>query len=83
MSATCMKEGQTMTKVLISGYYGFDNAGDDAVLYGIISSLKKIDPLIEISVLSNHVEETKRLFQIPAYDRWNIKEILKQISKVD
>lgn len=72
-----------MSKVLISGYYGFDNAGDDTVLFGIISSLQKLHPTIDISVLSNKPKETTALFGIPAYNRWRFSEILKQLSKTD
>ncbi len=78
-----MKEGSFMTKILISGYYGFDNAGDDAVLYGIISSLKKIDPNVHLNILSNQVEKTSQLFDIPTYDRWSLLEIIKQIMRAD
>jgi polysaccharide pyruvyl transferase CsaB len=72
-----------MAKILISGYYGFDNAGDDAVLFGIISSLKKIDPTIEIAVLSNQPEKTEQLFQVPAFNRWSFNHIFSQIRKAD
>lgn len=72
-----------MSKVLISGYYGFDNAGDDTVLFGIISSLQKLYPAIQISVLSNKPKETTALFGIPAYNRWRFTEIMKQLRKTD
>lgn len=72
-----------MTNILISGYYGFDNAGDDAVLYGIISSLRKIDPYVQIRVLSNQPEKTKELFNIPAANRWSYADIYREIKKSD
>lgn len=31
----------TNKKILISGYYGFDNSGDDAILKAIVKDLKK------------------------------------------
>ena len=31
-------------KVLLSGYYGFDNAGDEAVLFAIIQALHAAVP---------------------------------------
>jgi len=72
-----------MPKILLSGYYGFDNAGDDAVLYGIIFSLHRLNPKIEITVLSNKPETTRELFKIKAYNRWNIKEVIAQIKQAD
>ncbi len=29
-------------KILISGYYGFDNSGDDAILKAIVKDIKRI-----------------------------------------
>ncbi|MEW9670778.1 polysaccharide pyruvyl transferase CsaB [Ammoniphilus sp. 3BR4] len=72
-----------MKKVLISGYYGFDNAGDDTVLFGIISSLRKHHPAIDIAVLSNKPRETTALFGIPAYNRWSFSTILRQLKRAD
>ncbi len=77
------KAGLPMTKILISGYYGFHNAGDDAVLYGIYSSLRKLDPTVEVTVLSNSPEETMQLFQIHAVNRWNALDIVKEIRRAD
>ncbi|MBO8170325.1 MAG: polysaccharide pyruvyl transferase CsaB [Bacillaceae bacterium] len=72
-----------MARVLISGYYGFDNAGDDAVLYGIISSLKRHLDRVEISVLSNKPDETRKRFGIPAYNRWKPTEIITRVKHCD
>lgn len=72
-----------MPRILISGYYGFNNAGDDVVLYGIISSLRREQPHISLSVLSNQPKRTTSLFGIPAYDRWNLKTIISELKKSD
>ena len=72
-----------MSRILISGYYGFNNTGDDTVLYGIISSLKKLDEQIELAALSNKPKETEELFGIAAYNRWNMSEIMREIKKSD
>lgn len=72
-----------MSKILISGYYGFHNAGDDAVLHGIITSLHKKEPSLHLGVLSNQPEKTEKLFRVRAYDRWNLSEVVKTIKKYD
>ena len=43
-----------MAKVLISGYYGFSNAGDEAMLTAIVDSLKREAPDTVITVISGH-----------------------------
>lgn len=72
-----------MAKILISGYYGFDNAGDDSVLFGIISSLMLKDSTLEFSVLSNKPDKTNRMFGVSSYNRWNLLEVMRQIKKHD
>ena len=41
-----------MSKILISGYYGFANAGDEAMLTAIIESLRQVEKNVELTVLS-------------------------------
>jgi len=72
-----------MPRILISGYYGFNNAGDDVVLYGIISSLRREQPNISLSVLSNTPEVTTSLFGVPAYNRWKLSTIVRELRKSD
>ncbi|WP_019120248.1 polysaccharide pyruvyl transferase CsaB [Brevibacillus massiliensis] len=72
-----------MPRILISGYYGFNNAGDDVVLYGIISSLRREQPNISLSVLSNQPARTTSLFGIPAYNRWRLSTIVRQLKQSD
>ena len=38
-------------KVLLSGYYGFDNAGDDAVLFAIVQALRETIPEVDHNVV--------------------------------
>lgn len=70
-------------KVLLSGYYGFDNAGDDAVLFAIIQVLKETIEHVEITVLSNQPEKTAEQFQVKAVDRWSKGGLLKAIKNCD
>ena len=73
--------GKKGPKVLISGYYGFDNCGDEAVLLAIVHCLKTLIPDIRIVVLSNNPKKTKALYTINAVNRWNpIRLALELIS---
>ena len=47
-----------MSKILISGYYGFANAGDEAMLTAIIESLRQVEKNVELTVLSGNPEDT-------------------------
>lgn len=46
--------------VLINGYYGFDNLGDEAVLSSIVTSLREANSDASICVLSAAPEKTSR-----------------------
>jgi len=72
-----------MPRVVLSGYYGFDNAGDEAVLHGIVTALKKIDPEIDITVLSNAPLRTAGEYGVGAVDRWSIKEVAGAVKESD
>lgn len=70
-------------KVVISGYYGFDNIGDEAILKSIIMALKEQDENIEITVLSSNPIETKRNYNVNAINRWSINSIYKELLNSD
>ncbi|WP_373598489.1 polysaccharide pyruvyl transferase CsaB [Paraclostridium bifermentans] len=70
-------------RILISGYYGFDNSGDEAILKSIISDLREINSKIDIVVLSNDIEYTERRYKVKAVDRWNIFRIYKELKNCD
>ncbi len=69
-----------MSDVVISGYYGFRNNGDDTLLMSIISELraKKLD--IDIVVLSKNPAETERIYNVRSVSRENIVSIIKEIK---
>ncbi len=69
--------------VIVSGYYGFNNSGDDAILKAIVKDFKKIDNKVRISALSNNPKNTEEVYGIKAFKRLNILEVLKGISSSD
>jgi len=66
-----MSVSDKAAKIVISGYYGFDNCGDEAVLLSIIHCLKKLSPEVKITVLSANPENTRELYGVNAVNRWN------------
>ena len=53
-------------KIALSGYYGFDNAGDEALLTAITSSIKELAPEAEFVVFSGSPRRTYLLHKIKA-----------------
>lgn len=72
-----------MSKVVLSGYYGFNNAGDELILYSIIQTLRKIEPGIVITVLSNQPDKTARQYDVKSVSRWHIWSILNAVMSCD
>lgn len=64
-------------RIVMSGYYGFRNAGDDAVGKAIIEALQKELPDAEITVLSNDVALTKEQYGVQAVSRWQPLKVLR------
>lgn len=67
-------------RIVLSGYYGFDNVGDEAILYSMIQALRKEDKDIKITVLSNQPEKTARQYGVDAVNRWNLQEVRQALK---
>lgn len=48
-----------MVNILISGYYGFDNIGDESILRTLVSSLREHIPDCSLTVLSHNPTSTR------------------------
>ena len=68
-----------MSDIVISGYYGFRNSGDDALLMSIINDLKAKKPGVDVVVLSKNPVETKSVYNVRAVRRENIFGVIKEI----
>lgn len=55
-------------RVLISGYYGFNNAGDEAILSGMLTAFHRAGR-VTATVLSKDPEATERLHGVEAIER--------------
>lgn len=71
------------SKIVISGYYGFDNIGDEAVLQSMLVTLRAYIPEVKITVLSNNPQKTRSLYQVEAINRWHIREVAKALKESD
>ena len=70
-------------EILISGYYGFKNSGDDALLEAIINDIKRYKESPNITVLSANPKETAKKYRVNAINRFNIFKLIKHIKKAD
>lgn len=74
-------------RLIISGYYGYGNSGDEAVLHSILLALREeaekqsisIDPV----VLSINPESTKRMHGVKSVHRLKIRQIMGCIRSSD
>lgn len=67
--------------IMISGYYGFGNSGDDSILYAIVKELKTIKPDIKIVTLSNTPKKTSEIYGVDSINRFNILSIALRMLK--
>lgn len=67
-----------MSDVVISGYYGLGNSGDEALLKSIVNELKSINPDISITALSGNAQLTKKLYGIKTANRFNLFSIIRE-----
>ncbi len=72
-------------KIVISGYYGYGNLGDEAILESLIASLRdrfnRED--LEIVILSNNPENTEEEHGVAAVNRWGPIAVIKLLRRAD
>lgn len=72
-----------MSEIVISGYYGFANAGDEAMLAAMIEVLTDLDSSVKITVISGNPAETMKKHGVAAVYRLNYPEIIRALAKSD
>lgn len=69
--------------VVLSGYYGFDNAGDEAILESISQTLQADDDGVELTVLTNNPEATSQNYGLKSVHRAKILSVFRSIKACD
>lgn len=67
-------------EILISGYYGFKNSGDDALLEAIIDDIKRHKESPNITVLSANPKETAKRYRVNAINRFNVIDLFRHMK---
>lgn len=68
------------TRVVLSGYYGFRNLGDDAILLALRDRLRETVPGATLLALSRRPEETREKCGVAAANRFNPFAVRKAIK---
>jgi polysaccharide pyruvyl transferase CsaB len=69
--------------IIISGYYGFSNTGDEAVLCSIIEGLRQRSKDIKITVLSAAPQETSARYGVCAVNRDSFSAVRRAMAGGD
>lgn len=70
-------------EVLILGYYGFGNWGDEATLSAIINMIRKTSNKTKIDVLTYNARETYETYKVNSINRTNVIKLLYTIKNCD
>lgn len=73
---------QPVTAV-ISGYYGYENTGDDAILQAIHGQLAQLAVPVRLTVLSRHPRETARKYGLRAVRRFSPWAVYRTVKHSD
>lgn len=69
--------------VVMSGYYGFGNAGDDAILESIHQAIRGASGDVSVTVLSNDPEQTRGQYGVEAVPRFRVWRVFRALARCD
>lgn len=72
-----------MTCIALSGYYGFYNTGDEAILEAIICLLRRRLPEAELVVFSADPAHTRRAYGVESVSRTHLPSIFRTLQRAD
>lgn len=70
-----------MTKAAVSGYYGFNNFGDEAILSVIINKLKFLN--VDVTVFSSNPKFTKKTYGVKSVKSFDIPKVIWTLFNTD
>ncbi len=70
-------------KICISGYYGFDNFGDETILKVLVDNLKLFKEKPEITVFSSNPIKTSTTLDVNSVKSFNLLQVFKSLFKSD
>ena len=65
--------------IIISGYYGFDNIGDDSLLVSIVDGIRQRIPDARVTVLARKTKQISRICKVRTINRFNLPLIWREM----
>ena len=72
-----------MSNIVVSGYYGSKNAGDEAMLAAMIEVLSDLDPKVNITVISAKPQDTMQRHGVRAVSWISLPDIWRALRNAD
>ena len=70
-------------RVVMSGYYGFANAGDDAILESIRQAIRAASDEVAVTVLSNDPALTQKQYGMDSVPRFQVWKVFRALRRSD
>ncbi len=70
-------------RVVMCGYYGFANTGDEAILEAIHGDIDALDAGVGVTVLSRDPDDTRKCYGYDAVNRFNLGKVYRALKKSD
>jgi len=67
--------------IVISGFYGYNNSGDDILLQSIVQNLRALHGDLNLTVLSLKPKETRAEFDVDAIYRFNLLSVFLRLRR--
>lgn len=69
-------------RILLAGYFGFDNAGDEAIFEAIVENLRRLSPGVQLKALV-HDPETAHRLEVEPIPRKEIPQVWSALRNSD
>jgi polysaccharide pyruvyl transferase CsaB len=70
-------EGKGHYDYVVTGYYGHDNSGDEALLRTVVHNLRKVSPDASICALTSAPLNTEASHQVTAAQRFSLRQVIR------
>ncbi|MCR4397999.1 MAG: polysaccharide pyruvyl transferase CsaB [Firmicutes bacterium] len=72
-----------MPRIVVAGYYGFGNAGDEAMLESTLEALRREIPGSQFTVLTADPEQTREAYAVDVVHRFSPSAVVAALRRAD